>query len=122
MKISEEELRTILLRIEAAGEVELSQEDPFKILNYQPFHRHFDKNHPLAQSYTLLQKSLIPAQLQRCSDREKKYFVATVSMTERDFEDVKKEFQIFIKKVEKIVLQARREAVYQLNFDLLKIL
>lgn len=115
MGISHKKTQDIIQLLE---KIELVKFNPQEKLYYsvQPL-MHLDKKSPLNQAYQSLLRNLSHEHIRRLKQNEKHQYCVTITMDESANHQIYSEFNLFIKKVEAIVVQAKSEGVYQLNFD-----
>lgn len=114
------EVKNLLKTLERADLVVLDSEDPFVVLKVERWHTHFHKDHPLMRVGQNILRQSAQARLQVTPEEEKHSLSFAFTMDRQSFDDLKKEFQIFLKKAEDISRKARHTEVYQLNFDLFR--
>ena len=114
------QLRDLLRILERNDLIRLEPEDPFHVVKVFNRRTHFAKDHPLMRTHQSLFKNMILARLATTPEDEKQSMLATFTMDAPSFGELKKEFQIFLKKAEDISRRSRHDEVYQLSFDLFK--
>jgi len=116
--ISIQQLKEILKILERNDLIHLSPTNSLEVIDVIQKRNHFSKEHPLTRVHQNLLKSELQQRLQKTTENDKLSFLATFTMDEHGFKKLKEEFQLFLKKAEKISLQSQNQEVYQLNFDL----
>lgn len=81
---------------------------------------HFGTNHPLMRVHQQQVRAFGTQQLLKTPEDQKHGFQVTFSADAQTFEKIKTEFNAFISKVEKLVVPAGNENLYQLGFDLFR--
>ncbi|MGZ3745533.1 MAG: DUF4423 domain-containing protein [Pseudobdellovibrionaceae bacterium] len=114
------EVKNLLKRLERADLVELDPQDPFTVLKVVRWHTHFHKDHPLMRVGQNILRESAQSRLQVTPEEEKHSLSFVFTMDEPSFDELKREFQIFLKKAEELSRRARHTEVYQLNFDLFR--
>ncbi|WP_413290021.1 TIGR02147 family protein [Bdellovibrio sp. HCB337] len=114
------EVRELLKKLERMELVKLDPEDAFEILEVEKWRTHFHKDHPLMRVGQNLLRQVAQTRLQTTPESEKHSMNFTFTMDANGFDDLKKEFQVFLKKAEEISRKSRHSEVYQLNFDLFR--
>jgi hypothetical protein len=118
--LSAQQLRHILKILERNHILELDPQDSFTVLNVKNHSSHFNRDHPLMRVHQSLFKTAIQQRLQQTAEEDKHSFLATFTLDEHAFQDLKKEFQVFLKKAEQISRASKNNQVCQISFDLLK--
>lgn len=114
------EVKGLLKNLERMDLVKLNPEDPFDVQDVERWRAHFHKDHPLMRVGQNILRQVAHARLQTTPEEEKHSLNFTFTMDPSGFEDLKKEFQVFLKKAEEISRKSRHSEVYQLNFDLFR--
>jgi len=118
--ISSQQLKSILKILERNDLIQLNPNNIFQVSNVIQKRIHFSKEHPLTRIHQNLLKSELLQRLQKTEEADKVSFLATFTMDEPGFKKVKDEFQVFLKRIEKIATQSESQQVYQLSFDLFR--
>ena len=118
--ITVQQLKDILKILERNDLIRLSPSDPLNVVEVIQKRSHFSKEHPLTRIHQNLLKMELQQRLQKTAENDKQSFLATFTMDEPGFRKLKEEFQVFLKKAEKIATQSTNQEVYQLNFDLFR--
>jgi DNA-binding Xre family transcriptional regulator len=118
--ISAQQLKNILKILERNDLIRLSDDDPFLVTEVLQKRSHFSKEHPLTRVHQNLMKIELLQRLQHISESEKHSFLATFTMDQEGFKQIKDEFQLFLKKAEQISAKSLHDGVYQLSFDLFR--
>ncbi len=114
------QLKDLLRVLERNDLVVLDPTDSLNVLKVKARRTHFSKDHPLMRTYQHLFKTAIQSRLSTTPEEEKQCLMATFTMDQAGFEELKKEFQVFLKKAEHISKRARHKEVYQLCFDMFR--
>lgn len=109
-----------LKTLERLNLIKIDPEDPYKVSHVETWRAHFHKDHPLMRVGQNLLRQMCQARLATTPEEEKHSMNFTFTMDEHGFAELKKEFNVFLKKAEQISMQSRHSEVYQLNFDLFK--
>ena len=113
-------LRDLLRILERNSLVGLDPTDPLRVTKVHSRRTHIPKDHPLMRTHQGLFKNMMQSRLAMTPEEEKQSLLATFTMDERGFEDLKKEFNVFLKKAEEISKKSTHQNVFQINFDLFK--
>lgn len=117
--INEAQMKGVLRRLDACGYVELETDGvSVKALKNSRFH--VGRDHPLMRAHQGFLKTLMQSRLVTSDEADKTSFLVTFTMDSQGFEDVKREYAAFMKKVEAIAERSRHESVYQIGFDLFR--
>lgn len=119
MNITSQKLKTILGILLSNGFIEIG-EDLYDIKKVNNQRIHYGKNHPLMRVHQSILKTSINSQLLKTAEESKHSFLVTFNTDDHGFNQIKEEFQKFIKSVEGIAIKSKPNGVYQLNFDLFK--
>jgi len=114
------DVKAILKNLERMDLVKLNPEDPFDVQEVERWRAHFHKDHPLMRVGQNMLRQVAQTRLQSTPEEEKHSLNFTFTMDQPGFDDLKKEFQVFLKKAEEISRKSRHSEVYQLNFDLFR--
>ena len=121
--ITPAQMKEILRKLDRNGYLRLAETGPnlgFRITEVRKGKIHYGRDHVLMRVHQNLLKTALNSQLIRTEETEKHSFQATFTTGPAGFEEIKSEFQGFLKKVEAITRRHRHEGVYQLCFDLFK--
>ena len=114
------QMREYLKILERNGMIQLDPEDSLRVVRVERKRPHFSKDHPLMRAHQSIFKQQIQARLQSTPAEDKESFLVTFSMDEAAFSTARKEFQLFLQKMEKLSLASKHTGVYQLCFDLFR--
>lgn len=117
--ISLQALGEILQTLQKLNYLELG-DDIFTVKKVHNNHIHFGADHPLTRVHQSLLKTMASAQLLKTPEGEKKSIQILFASDPKSFEAIRNEFDIFLRKAEKIATSAPSKAVYQMSFDLFK--
>lgn len=111
-----ERIKSCLQKLARIGFIELDDiRWKVKSISSEPIH--FGREHPLMRVHQQLQRALMQERLKETADSHKISNVFTFTLDEGAFEDIKKEYQSFLKRVESIARRARDANLYQISFD-----
>jgi hypothetical protein len=116
--ITQNQLRNILRKIEAAGYIELDSHDVIKRVSEQQIH--YGTDHPLMRVHQNLLRQKTSLHLQTLNEDEKQSFMGTFSADPETVVEIKKKYRDFLKEVERLVIKAPSKNIFQMNFDLFK--
>jgi uncharacterized protein (TIGR02147 family) len=119
LDISPEKLRVILRSLDQIGFIELAA-DGLTVLKLKSPDTHYGVDHPVMRSHQNLLRLMSAAQVMKLAEESRQNFMVTFTADENAFEEVRKAFKDFIKRIERIVAPAKNEHTYQLNFDLFR--
>lgn len=117
--ISLQKLSATLQVLHKLGHLELG-DDPFTVRRMNQSHMHFGADHPLTRVHQSLLKTLAAAHLLRAPEEDKKSMQALFAADPHSFEAIKNEFDLFVRKAEKIATGAPSRAIYQMSFDIFR--
>lgn len=116
LNLSQEDLKKTMNTLEAAGFI-VRKEDWFKVEKITNSRMHFRPDHPLMRIHQQQIKLISNSFLQSIAEDRKKSVMVTFAADQSSFQDIKEEFQNFIKKVEGIAKTAKPKKTYQMTFD-----
>ncbi len=119
LDMSLEKLRAILRSLEQVGFIELGA-DGISIQKLKTPDTHYGVDHPVMRSHQNLLRLLSAAQVMKLAEESRHNFMVTFTADEKAFEEIRKAFKDFIKRIERLVSPAKNELTYQLNFDLFR--
>ncbi len=117
--MTEDQLAEKLERLESMGFIKRGKKrvSVEKILKTR---MHANTQHPLIRSHQQVLKNICNAQLLKINDLEKISSMATFTGSRAVFVEIRKEFDEFIRRVQKLTDPTPEEHVYQLSFDLFR--
>ena len=117
--ITVQRLEIILSNLRTLGYIECGDSVlEVKRVNETPVH--FTPSHRVTRIMQNIMKNLATGQLMKTSEENKKSFMSLFVADHYAFLEIKAEFDKFLQKVEKLVVNAPSKAVYQVGFDLFK--
>jgi len=119
MGLDERAFKEHLLRLADLQMITLDEKKA-NVLKVQKAHTHYGLKHPLMRLHQSLMRALCLARIPQTDESVKNNFMVSFASDQRSFDRIQNEFKDFLQKVEKIVLESRPEATYQLNLDLFK--
>jgi uncharacterized protein (TIGR02147 family) len=118
--ISLQQLKEIL-RILALNDLVELDRDQITVKATKQMQFHLGRNHPLMRVHQNALKAATANRISQTEEDQKQCFMATFTSNEEDFEQIKSEFQVFLKKVEGVARRSQKpkdnDQVYHLNFD-----
>lgn len=120
--ISETRLKKVLKSLQQCRYIALGSEQ-FRIKEVFSKSPHFGREHPLTRIHQIAMKSVLMSRLSQTAEEDKESFLATFTMDEKNFAEVKAAFHEFIRKTQEIAQPSRQDKthkLFQLNFDFLK--
>jgi len=118
--ITLKQLKEVLRMLAINDLIELDR-DQLTVKGTKQSQFHLGRNHPLMRVHQNLLKTHALNRLSQTEEEQKQSFMVTFTSNPKDFENIKTEFQSFLKKVETIARQNQRPQdnaeVYHMNFD-----
>lgn len=99
-----------------------TKNSPFEIIEVFKKYPHFGPEHPLTRIHQLSIKSFLLNRLPHTPESDKESLFVTFTMDNQGFQQIKQMFRKFLGDAQKVTFDCRHQHLYQMNFDLLKIL
>lgn len=110
-------LKEAITKLKLLGYIDFD-EDTLTVSNIQLPHIHYSTDHPLMRAHQQLMRTLCSAHLMKIDDKEKKSFMVTFGADAKAVEEIRVRFSKFLAEIEPLVVNAKSEHAYQLNFDI----
>ncbi len=121
LQLSLNKIEEYLIILEKLEYIKIGKNN-FEIIEVFDKFPHFSPDHPLTRIHQMSIKSFLLNRLSQTSESDKESFFVTFTMDPNGFQKTKSLFRKFISDVQKITFEGQRKNLYQLNFDLIKIL
>lgn len=109
------------LKILALNDLVVLDQDQLTITEFKQNKYHLDRSHPLMRVHQNQLKTYMLNRLNQTDEEQKQSFMATFTSNDEAFEEIKIEFNSFLKKAESIARKSLRpkdhQNVYHINFD-----
>lgn len=117
--LSFEKMKQTIHKLSELGFLEFDP-DTFAITKAEIPHMHYSTDHPLMRAHQQLMRTMCSAQLFKIDDADKKSFMVTFGADEEAVNKIRGKFLTFLAEIEPIVVGAKAESAYQINFDLFR--
>ncbi|MEK2688422.1 DUF4423 domain-containing protein [Bdellovibrio sp. GT3] len=113
---SQVKLKEVINKLKLQGYIDFDAES-FTVTNLQVPHIHYSVDHPLMRAHQQLMRTLCSAQLMKIDESAKRSFMVTFGADAKAIAEIRRRFSTFLSEIEPLVIEAKTENVYQLNFD-----
>ncbi|MBO9666199.1 MAG: DUF4423 domain-containing protein [Bdellovibrio sp.] len=113
---SQVKLKEVINKLKLQGYIDFDAES-FTVTNLQVPHIHYSVDHPLMRAHQQLMRTLCSAHLMKIDESDKRSFMVTFGADAKAIAEIRRKFSSFLSEIEPLVIKAKTEKVYQLNFD-----
>lgn len=117
LKISQDELESILQDLDILGLISLKENSKHKIESVNKDRLHVSAEHPLMRTHQQLLKTEALQRLPRVADSQKISYLATFTISKDSLPKLRAAKDEFVAKIKKVSMDSSPETLYQLSLD-----